>query len=44
MQNPRYGRNPVTMPFATDDPLAPKTTEQFIRDVGFEPMFAGPLP
>lgn len=43
MQNPVYGGKPVTMFYASDDPAAQKTAEQLVRDVGFEPVFAGPL-
>jgi len=43
MQNPVYAGKPVTMLFCTDDPAAQKIGERLIRDVGFEPVFAGPL-
>lgn len=43
MQNPQYGGKPLTMLFCTDDPAAQSIAEQLIRDVGFEPVFAGPL-
>lgn len=31
------------MLFCSDDAGARKTVEQLVRDVGFEPVFAGPL-
>lgn len=43
MKNPLYGGKPITMPFCADDPAAQKAAERLIRDVGFEPLFAGPL-
>lgn len=43
MQNPKYGGRGVTMFYATDDNSAASVAEQLIRDVGFEPEFAGPL-
>ncbi len=43
MQNPIYAGRAVTMFYATDDAGAAKVAEQVIRDVGFEPEFAGPL-
>lgn len=43
MHNPVYGGKPVTMFYASDDPAAQKAAEQLVRDVGFEPVFAGPL-
>jgi predicted dinucleotide-binding enzyme len=43
MQNPRYGGRGVTMFYATDDQAAASVAEQLVRDVGFEPEFAGPL-
>ena len=43
MANPVYGGKPVSMFFAADDPAAQKVAEQLIRDVGFDPVFAGPL-
>ncbi|HYL69029.1 MAG TPA: NADPH-dependent F420 reductase [Candidatus Limnocylindria bacterium] len=43
MKNPKYGGRGVTMLYATDDSAAASIAEQVIRDVGFEPEFAGPL-
>ena len=43
MQNPKYGGRGVTMFYATDDSAAASVAEKLIRDVGFEPEFAGPL-
>jgi 8-hydroxy-5-deazaflavin:NADPH oxidoreductase len=43
MENPKYGGKPITMFFATDDSAAQKVVELLVRDVGFEPVFAGPL-
>ncbi|HKS83223.1 MAG TPA: NADPH-dependent F420 reductase [Candidatus Acidoferrales bacterium] len=43
MENPKFGGNGVTMFYASDDNAAAKIAEQLIRDVGFEPEFAGPL-
>jgi 8-hydroxy-5-deazaflavin:NADPH oxidoreductase len=43
MQNPKYGGRGVTMLYATDDNSAASVAEQLVRDVGFEPEFAGPL-
>lgn len=43
MENPRYDGRPATMLFSTDDPAAQSVVEKLIRDVGFEPLFAGPL-
>lgn len=43
MQNPKYGGRGVTMMYATDDKSAASVAEQLVRDVGFEPQFAGPL-
>lgn len=43
MQNPLYNGKPLTMLFCSDDPEAQETTAQLIRDVGFEPVFVGPL-
>jgi predicted dinucleotide-binding enzyme len=43
MKNPKYAGRAVTMFYATDDAGAAKIAEQVIRDVGFEPEFAGPL-
>lgn len=43
MNNPVYQGKPVSMLFATDSPEVQKTAEQLIRDVGFEPVFAGEL-
>lgn len=43
MKSPKYGGRPVTMLFCSDDAGARKTVEQLVRDVGFEPVFAGPL-
>jgi predicted dinucleotide-binding enzyme len=43
MQNPIYAGKPVSMLFCTDDEAAQKIGERLIRDVGFEPVFAGPL-
>lgn len=43
MQNPQYGGRGVTMLYATDDKSAASVAEQLVRDVGFEPQFAGPL-
>lgn len=42
-QNPQYGGHGVTMMYATDDKSAASVAEQLVRDVGFEPQFAGPL-
>lgn len=43
MQNPVYAGKPATMLFCTDDPAAQKIGERLIRDVGFDPVYAGPL-
>ena len=43
MKDPKYGGKASTMLFCTDDPAAQKVTDQLVRDVGFEPVFAGPL-
>ncbi len=43
MQDPKYGGHGITMFYATDDAGAGSVVEQLIRDVGFEPEFAGPL-
>lgn len=43
MENPKYGSKGVTMLYATDDKSAAMIAEQLIRDVGFEPEFAGAL-
>jgi predicted dinucleotide-binding enzyme len=43
MQDPKYGGRGITMFYATDDAGAGSVAEQLIRDVGFEPEFAGPL-
>jgi len=43
MENPKYGGKGVTMFYATDDKSAATIAEQLIRDVGFEPEFAGAL-
>lgn len=43
MKNPKYGGRGATMLYATDDNSAASIAEQLVRDVGFEPQFAGPL-
>ncbi len=43
MEDPKYGGRGITMFYATDDRSAAPIAEQLIRDVGFEPEFAGPL-
>jgi 8-hydroxy-5-deazaflavin:NADPH oxidoreductase len=43
MKNPSYGGKPVSMLFCSDDSTAKNTCEKLIRDVGFDPVFAGPL-
>jgi 8-hydroxy-5-deazaflavin:NADPH oxidoreductase len=43
MENPKFNGRGVTMLYATDHDSAKSTAEQVIRDVGFEPEFAGPL-
>lgn len=43
MANPHYKTGPLSMLFCTDDAGAQQATEQLIRDVGFDPVFAGPL-
>jgi len=43
MENPKYGGRGVTMFYATDDSSAADVAELLVRDVGFEPQFAGPL-
>lgn len=43
MQSPKYEGKPVTMLYATDDTPAQKTAEQLIHEVGFDPVFCGPL-
>jgi len=43
MANPVYGGKAVSMLFATDDQAARKAAELLIRDVGFDPVYAGPL-
>jgi len=43
MANPHYKAGSISMLFCTDDAGAQQATEQLIRDVGFDPVFAGPL-
>jgi predicted dinucleotide-binding enzyme len=43
MKDPKYAGRGITMLYATDDAAAAPIAEQLIRDVGFEPEFAGPL-
>ena len=43
MQSPQYGGKAISMLFCTDDPVARETADRLIRDVGFEPVFVGPL-
>lgn len=43
MAQPSYTGTPVTMLFAGDDDGAKKTASQLAREVGFEPVDAGPL-
>jgi predicted dinucleotide-binding enzyme len=43
MVNPRYGETPITMFYAGDDPGAKDLAAQLARDIGFEPVDAGPL-
>jgi 8-hydroxy-5-deazaflavin:NADPH oxidoreductase len=43
MKDPKYAGRRITMLYATDDAAAAPIAEQLIRDVGFEPEFAGPL-
>lgn len=43
MRNPVYAGKPTTMFFATDDNEARNTASQLIKDIGFEPVFVGPM-
>lgn len=43
MRNPIYGSRSASMFFATDDREARNTASQLIRDVGFDPVYVGPL-
>jgi predicted dinucleotide-binding enzyme len=43
MENPRYEGKPSFMPYCGDDEAACATVRQLIQDVGFEPVFTGPL-
>ena len=43
MDNPRYEGKPTFMPYCGDDDAACATARQLIQDVGFEPVFVGPL-
>ena len=43
MKNPVYHGKPISMLFCTDDAAARKIGEQLVRDVGFEPVYTGPL-
>lgn len=43
MANPRYPDGPAFLPVAGDDPRAKATAIALARDLGFEPIDAGPL-
>lgn len=43
MENPVYEGKRTFMPYCGDDDAACTTVRQLIEDVGFEPVFAGPL-
>ncbi len=43
MENPDYDGQPVTMLYAGDDEAAKSVAAQLAREVGFEPVDAGPL-
>lgn len=43
MRNPIYGSRSASMFFATDDREARNTASQLIKDVGFDPVYVGPL-
>ena len=43
MASPRYGEQPATMFYAGDDAEAKQIAAQLARDLGFEPVDAGPL-
>jgi 8-hydroxy-5-deazaflavin:NADPH oxidoreductase len=43
MENPVYGGQPVTMFYCGDDAEAKRTAAALARDVGFDPVDAGPL-
>ncbi|HZZ71815.1 MAG TPA: NADPH-dependent F420 reductase [Pirellulales bacterium] len=43
MENPQYGDHRVTMLYAGDDAGANQIGAQLARDIGFEPVYLGPL-
>ncbi len=43
MADPRYPDGPAVLPVAGDDPRAKATAIALARDLGFEPLDAGPL-
>jgi 8-hydroxy-5-deazaflavin:NADPH oxidoreductase len=43
MQNPKYDEAPVTMFYAGDDAAAKKVVHGLAKDLGFDPVDAGPL-
>jgi predicted dinucleotide-binding enzyme len=43
MANPSYGGEPVTMFYCGDDAEAKRTAADLARDIGFDPVDAGPL-
>jgi predicted dinucleotide-binding enzyme len=43
MARPSYGGTPITMFFAGDDAEAKKVAAQLAREIGFDPVDAGPL-
>lgn len=43
MANPKYGSEPATMFYAADNSSAKATAAQLAKDLGFDPVDAGPL-
>jgi hypothetical protein len=43
MESPVYAGKPTFMPYCGDDDAACSVAQQLIKDVGFEPVFVGPL-
>jgi predicted dinucleotide-binding enzyme len=43
MANPIYVAGPITMLYCGDDPAAKKIAAQLAKDLGFDPIDAGPL-
>jgi predicted dinucleotide-binding enzyme len=43
MENPSYGGKPITMLYCGDDAEAKHTAAGLARDIGFDPLDAGPL-